>query len=274
MEYIKLNNGVQMPLAGMGMWDSRGEECEKAVEDAIACGYRLIDTAIMYKNEREVGNAIQNAMKHTGVSRKELFITSKLYNHCNSYEKAKAAIEESLETMQLDYMDLFLVHEPYEASLEMYRALCDAYEKGLVRAIGISNFNRRRLDLFLKECGIVPAVNQIESHVFYPQLELVNYMKEKGITAQAWGPLAQGQNNIFTHPVLTEIGSHHKKTASQIALRYLAQNNISVVPKTVKVKRMKENLDIFDFELTNDEMRQISTLNGNKTLSPWTENWK
>lgn len=258
-----------MPMIGFGTWDIRGKDCIECVKNAISCGYRMIDTAIMYGNEKEVGKGI----KESGIEREEIFLTSKLDSSCNSYLKAKEGILRSLEYMDMEYIDLFLIHEPYENNLDMYRALCEAYEKKLVKAIGVSNFNKRRLDNFLKECGIIPAVNQIESHVFYPQLELVKYLEKNKIAAQAWGPLAQGKVKIFENDILKRTGEKYGKTAAQVALRYLVQLGISVVPKTTSEKRMKENINIFDFRLTEDEMIEISKLNKNQTLSPWTEHW-
>lgn len=270
MEYIELHNGMQMPMLGFGTWAIRGTECIKSVVSAIACGYRMLDTAIMYENEKEVGQGI----RESGVRREDIFLTSKLNQSCNSYEKAKDGICRSLDRMGVEYADLFLVHEPYEQSLEMYRALCEAYESGRVKAIGLSNFNQRRLENFLKECGILPAVNQIEAHIFYPQLELVSYLRKHNIAAQAWGPLAQGQAGIFNNSILQRIGNKYEKSTAQVALRFLVQLGISVVPKTTKEVRMKENMGIFNFQLTEDEMREIMTLDKKQTLSPWTENWK
>ncbi len=270
MEYMELCNGMQMPMLGFGTWAIRGTACIESVVSAIACGYRMLDTAIMYENEKEVGQGI----RESGIKREEIFLTSKLNQSCNSYEKARDGIQRSLDRMGVAYADLFLVHEPYEESLEMYRALCEAYESGRVKAIGVSNFNQRRLETFLKECGILPAVNQIEAHIFYPQLELVSYLRKQGIAAQAWGPLAQGQEGIFDNPILQSIGKKHEKTTAQVALRFLVQSGISVVPKTTREVRMKENMDIFDFRLTEAEMREILALDKKQTLSPWTEHWK
>ena len=269
MEHAVLNNKVLMPMVGFGTWNLRGDDCIRAVETAASCGYRLFDTAIMYENEAEVGCGIKNA----GIPRENVFITTKLDSSCNGYEQAKAGICRSLERMGAEYIDLFLVHEPYDRSPEMYRALCEAYESGLVRAVGVSNFNRRRLDSFLTECGIVPAVDQIESHVFYPQTELVAYLKERGITPQAWTPLAQGKNSLFSNPVLKKLREKYGKTEAQIALRFLTQLGVAVAPKSSHESRMRENLDIFDFTLRAEDMAAILRLDEGKTLSPWTEHW-
>lgn len=270
MEYIRLNNEKLMPMVGFGTWALRGDECIKSVETAISCGYRMIDTAIMYQNEKEVGEGI----KKSGVGREEVFITSKLDSTCNSYTKAKEEIMLSIERLGSEYIDLFLIHEPYDNNLDMYRALCEAYENGLIKAVGVSNFNKRRLDIFLSECGIIPAVNQIEAHIFYPQLNYVSYLKEKRIATQAWSPLAQGNDELFENVVLRNIGEKYRKTTAQVALRFLLQSGISVVPKTAHEARMKENIDIFDFRLNEDDMQKLICLNKGKTLSPWTEHWK
>lgn len=270
MEYAVLNNGVRMPMIGLGTWDLRGEECVRCVETAVACGYRLFDTAIMYENEQAVGRGIRNS----GIQREEVFITSKLDSTCNGYAEARDGIRRSLERIGTEYIDLFLVHEPYDHSLEMYRALCEALEEGLVRAVGVSNFNENRLAAFLKECGTLPAVNQIESHVFYPQAEFVAGMSAQGIVPQAWAPLAQGKEGVFANPTLKKLRERYGKTEAQIALRYLVQLGIAVVPKSSHEARMKENLSLFDFTLQPEDMAQIRCLNRGKTLSPWTERWK
>lgn len=270
MKTIRLNNGIQMPVIGYGTWDIRGKECIQCVKDAILNGYRLIDTARMYENEIEVGKGIESS----GIAREELFLTTKLDSHCNGYELAKNAIMDSLQRLHVDSIDLVLIHEPYDHFLDMYKALEEAYDKGIVRAIGVSNFNQRKMEQLFKECRILPAVNQIESHVFYPQKEFVAYLNSKSVVAQAWSPLAQGQENIFEKDILLEIGKKYHKTAAQIALKYLLQMHITIIPKTSKVSRMKENRDLFDFTLTNQEMEQISKLNKNHTLYYWTEEWK
>lgn len=270
MEYITLKQGLKLPLLGFGTWDLRGEECIRSVERAIGLGYTLIDTAQMYQNEKEVGLGIQNAK----VNRDKLFITTKVCGSANSYGKTKLAVDESLKNLNVDFIDLYLIHEPYQQANEMYQALMEAKDAGKIRAIGISNYNQRRLELFMKECGEMPAVNQIESHVFYPQLELVEYMKKYEIAAQAWGPLAQGKNHIFSNEVLTSLGEKYKKSAAQVALRFLVQNQISVVPKSAKEMRMIQNQEIFDFRLTEDEMQEIKHLNTGHSLSPWTSMWE
>ncbi len=270
MQNIILNNEVVMPMVGFGTVTLSGQEGIRNIQQAIEVGYRLIDTAVMYGNEKEVGLAIKNS----GIKREMLFITTKLDSRFDNYKKSKEGIKQSIDRLGVEYVDLFLVHEPYDAALDMYRALAEAYEEGLIRAIGISNFSRRRYDIFIKECGIMPAINQIESHVFYSQLEYVNYLHEKGTKVQAWEPLAKGMNHIFTHPILTEIGRKYEKTPAQIALRYLVQHGISVIPRTVKKEHMMLNMDIFNFELSIEDLEQVRTLDTGRTLSDWTNRWK
>lgn len=265
MNYITLNNDVKMPILGFGTARLEGDECEKSVLTALELGYRLIDTAQMYKNESEVGKAI----KKSGVSREELFITTKICRPNNSYDATKSAIEVSLKELQLDYIDLLLIHEPYEESQEMYLAMKEAYNKGLIRAIGISNFNTKLYSEFIEHCGIIPAVNQVEQHVFFQQNELNELMSLKGTHLQAWSPFAKGKNDFFENKVLASIGEKYNKTVPQVALRFLVQMNISVIPKSSNRNRMIENMKIFDFELTDDDMNRIKALNEGKTLFGW-----
>lgn len=269
MKSIKLNNGTEMPEIGFGTWDLRGKACTEAVREAIQCGYRLIDTAIMYGNEKETGEAVRTC----GVSRSELFITTKLDYSCNSYEKAKKAIDHSLKVMGLDYLDMVMVHEPYPGWDGMYQAILDAVEEGKVRVPGVSNFFRRNYDLLLSMFDTVPAVNQIECNVYYTQSDLCAYLREHGTAVQAWSPLAQGKNAVFRNPLLTKIGGKHNKSAAQTALRYLIQNDIAAVPKTSHMDRMIENMDLYDFELSEEEMKMIASLDTGRTLNLWTEGW-
>ena len=266
MEYSKLNNGVEMPLAGLGTWDLNGAQCTEAVKAALDMGYRLIDTAQMYGNEAEVGRAI----RESGVAREEVFLTTKIYRPSSSYEKAKAAIDRSLKTLGLDYVDLLLLHEPYQYGPEMYRAMEEAYRAGKARAIGISNYDERWYDSFLTRCEIIPAVNQLECHVYYQKWALQQRMLARGTVLQAWAPLAQGLGGLTDHAVLREIGSKYEKTAAQVALRFLVQRGISVVPKSKRPERLRENLALFSFALTDDEMERIKALDRNDTLFPWT----
>ena len=265
MEYLTLNNSVQMPLVGFGTWDVRGEAGKQAILTALELGYRLIDTAQMYDNEEIVGKAVQES----GLPREEIFLTTKLYRPCTSYQKAKAGIEKSLNTLQTDYIDLLLIHEPYENALEMYDALKEAYQAGMVRAIGISNFGRRQYDSFLRHCGVIPSVNQVESHVYFPQLELKDHLAQHGTQMQSWASFTEGQRNIFAEPLLNQVGAKYGNTAGQVALRYLTQNGIAVIPKSVHRARMEENLHSLDFTLAQEDIEQISRLNEGRSLFGW-----
>lgn len=207
MEYVTLNNGVQLPMIGFGTWDVRGEAGKKTILTALDSGYRLIDTGQMYENEDIVGQAV----KESGLERKEVFLTTKLYRPCVTYEKAKAAIEKSLQALQTDYIDLLLIHEPYDSALEMYEAMKEAYRAGKVRAIGISNFNEKKYQAFVAACDIVPAVSQVESHVYYPQLALQKEMEKHGTQMQSWASFTEGRKNIFAEPLLQELGNKYGK---------------------------------------------------------------
>lgn len=254
-----------MPMVGFGTWEIRGESGKRAILDALDLGYRLLDTAQMYKNEDIVGQA----MRESGLPRQELFITTKLYEPSASYQKAREGIEVSLNNLQTDYIDLMLIHEPYETAGEMYEALKEGYQAGKIRAIGISNFGRQEYDSFLQGCGIVPAVNQMESHVYYPRLELKEYLNRHGTQMQSWASFTEGRKDIFAEPLLREIGREHGKTAGQVALRFLVQNGIPVIPKSVHRERMAENLNVLDFSLTEEEMNRILELNGGQSLFGW-----
>ena len=267
MEYIELNNGVKMPLAGLGTWDLNGAGCVESVKAALDMGYRLIDTAQMYGNEAEVGRAV----RESGVAREEVFLTTKIYRPSSSYEKAKAAIDRSLKSLGMEYVDLLLLHEPYQYGPEMYRAMEEAYRAGKARAIGISNYDERWYAAFLEQCEIVPAVNQLECHVYFQKWAFQQRMLDHGTVMQAWAPLAQGMGGLTDQAVLREIGSRYGKTAAQVALRFLIQRGISAVPKTKRPERLRENLALFDFALTGDEMERIRALDRNDTLFPWTK---
>lgn len=256
-----------MPLVGLGTWDLRGEECVQSVSKAISLGYRMIDTAQMYENEVEVGKGIHKA----SVSRNELFITTKIYRISNSYEKAKQGIDCSLKRLGLDYIDLMLLHEPYVQGIQMYRALEDALKEGKVRAIGISNYNENWYADFMKQVFVIPAVNQLEAHIYYQKWEFQETLEAAGTKMQAWAPLAQGINRIAEHPVLKEIGNKYNKSAAQIALRFLVQRGISIIPKSRHENRLKENLDIFDFQLSIDDIETIRKLDKDDTLFTWTK---
>lgn len=265
METLTLNNGIQMPLVGFGTWDVRGETGKAAILTALELGYRLLDTAQMYDNEEIVGQAV----RESELPRQEIFITTKLYRPSASYQKARAGIERSLQALQTDYLDLLLIHEPYENALEMYEALKEAFAAGTVRAIGISNFGQKEYDRFLQHCGVVPAVDQVESHVYFPQLELKERLARHGTQMQSWASFTEGRRNIFAEPLLNQIGAKYGKTAGQVALRYLTQNGIAVIPKSVHRERMAENLHSLDFTLTQDDLSQIGRLNEGRSLFGW-----
>lgn len=265
MQYTTLNNNIKLPMVGFGTSPLKGEICINAVVMAIKNGYRLIDTAKMYDNEKEVGKAI----KLSEVAREELYITTKLNRPYNSYELAKEGIEKSLEDLQLDYIDLILVHEPYSNSLEMYKAMEEAYKIGQVKAIGVSNFNEKLYKDLISKVEILPMLNQVESHVFYKEKELQNLMNKNKTIMQAWSPLAAGKNDIFNNKILADIGNKYNKSVSQVALKYLIQNNIVVIPNSSKENRIKENIDLFDFELSDVDMDKIDTLDENKSLFGW-----
>jgi len=254
MESIMLNNGVQMPVLGYGVYQVAAEECERCVLDAIGAGYRSIDTAQAYGNEEGVGSAIAKS----GVSRGELFITTKVWITNAGYEKAKNSIEESLRKLKTDYVDLLLIHQPFGDYYGTYRAMEDAYKVGKARAIGVSNFYPDRLIDLAHFADVKPAVNQIETHVFQQQKPAREVMEKYNVQIMSWGPFAEGKNDFFQNPVLLEIGKKHKKSVAQTALRFLIQNNIAVIPKSTHKERMRENFDVFDFTLSDDDMKGIT----------------
>lgn len=257
MEFVTLNNGVKMPLEGFGVFQVPDPAvCEQAVLDAIATGYRLIDTAAAYMNEQAVGAAIQKC----GVPREELFITTKLWVQDASYEGAKRAIETSLRNLGLDYIDLYLIHQPMGDYIGAYRAMEEAYREGKLKAIGVCNFYPNRLADLCETVEVTPAVNQVELHPFFQQENALTLMKESGVVPEAWGPFAEGNHGIFTHPVLTEIGKQYGKTAAQVALRWNVQRGVVVIPKSIHKNRMEQNIDIWDFRLSEEDMAQIAKL--------------
>lgn len=257
MEFVTLNNGVKMPLEGFGVFQVPDPAvCEQAVLDAIATGYRLIDTAAAYMNEQAVGTAIQKC----GVPREELFITTKLWVQDASYEGAKRAIETSLRNLGLDYIDLYLIHQPMGDYIGAYRAMEEAYREDKLKAIGVCNFYPNRLADLCETVEVTPAVNQVELHPFFQQENALTLMKEYGVVPEAWGPFAEGNHGIFTHPVLTEIGKQYGKTAAQVALRWNVQRGVVVIPKSIHKNRMEQNIDIWDFQLSEEDMAQIAKL--------------
>ncbi len=257
MEFVTLNNGIEMPLQGFGVFQVPDPaQCEQAVSDAIDTGYRLIDTAAAYMNEQAVGAAV----KKCGVPRSELFITTKLWVQDMSYDGAKRAFETSLKNLGLEYLDLYLIHQPMGDYFGAYRAMEELYKEGVVRAIGVCNFYPHVLADLCESVEIVPAVNQIELHPFFQQDNALSLMKEYGIVSEAWGPFAEGKHGIFTHPVLTDIGQKYGKTAAQVALRWNVQRGVVVIPKSVHKDRMAQNFDIWDFKLSDSDMAEISKL--------------
>ena len=257
MEFVTLNNGVKMPLEGFGVFQvPDAAECEQAVLDAISSGYRLIDTAAAYMNEEAVGAAI----KKCGVPREELFITTKLWVQDASYEMAKAAFQTSLDKLGLNYIDLYLIHQPMGDYVGAYRAMEELYKAGKIRAIGVCNFYPASLADFCETVEVIPAVNQVELHPFFQQENALALMKEYGIVPEAWGPFAEGKHGIFTHPVLTAIGEKYGKTAAQVALRWNVQIGVVVIPKSVHKDRMEQNFAIWDFALSEDDMQRIAQL--------------
>jgi 2,5-diketo-D-gluconate reductase A len=260
MKTVTLNNGVAMPVLGFGVFQiPDAQECERSVVDAIQAGYRLIDTATSYMNEEAVGKGI----RASGVARDELFITTKLWVQDASYERAKLAIAKSLQRLQLDRLDLFLIHQPYGDVHGAWRAMEEAYREGKLRAIGVSNFHPDRLMDIQAFNEIAPAVNQVEVNPFQQQIESAAFMKDIGVQAQAWAPFAEGRNNLFHNEVLASIGARHGKSVGQVVLRWLVQRGICSLAKSVRQERMVENLAVFDFELDDTEMARIAALDTN-----------
>lgn len=257
MEFVTLNNGVKMPLEGFGVFQVPDPaQCEQAVLDAIASGYRLIDTAAAYMNEKAVGEAI----KKSGVPREELFITTKLWVQDASYEAAKKAIQTSLDNLGLSYIDLYLIHQPMSDYVGAYRAMEEAYKEGKLKAIGVCNFYPHRLADLCETVEVIPAVNQVELHPFFQQENALALMKEYGVVPEAWGPFAEGNHGIFTHPVLTAIGRKYSKSAAQVALRWNVQRGVVVIPKSVHKERIEQNMNIWDFQLSDEDMAEIAKL--------------
>jgi 2,5-diketo-D-gluconate reductase A len=259
---ITINNGVEMPILGFGVYQIPAEETEQAVTDALEAGYRLLDTAEAYQNEEAVGRAIAAS----GIARDEIFVTTKLFIHTPGWDKAKRAFAASLERLGLDYVDLYLLHQPLGDYYSFWRALEDLNREGLAKAIGVSNFFPDRLQDLIDHNEVTPAVNQIETHPYNQRVADQELMREHGVQHESWGPFAEGKNNIFSDPTLTEIGSAHGKSVAQVILRWLIQRDIVVIPKSVRAERMRENIDVFDFELSDDEMSRVAGLDTGGTL--------
>lgn len=262
MEYLKLNNGVMMPQIGYGVYQIAPDVCERHVAEALSVGYRMIDTAQAYHNEDGVGRAVADC----GISRDEIFLVTKVWISNYGYDKAKASIEESLSRLRTDYIDLILLHQPFCDRYGAYRALQDAYREGKVRAIGVANFYPDHFIDLAENMDIVPAVNQVETHVFCQQQKAQVIMQVYGTQIMSWGPFAEGRNNLFGNTTLKEIAERLNKTVAQVALRWLLQRGVVIIPKTTHVERMKENYDIFDFVLSDDDMDLIATLDTGNSL--------
>ena len=263
MQKVVLNNGVEMPILGFGVFQMNdAEECERSVLDALETGYRLIDTAASYENEEAVGRAI----KKSGVPREEIFVTTKLWLADAGDEKTKKAFERSMNRLQLDYLDLFLIHQPYGDVYGAWRTMEELYKAGKIKAIGVSNFHPDRVMDFIVHQEIVPAVNQIETHPFHQQIETQEFLKENNIQIESWGPFAEGKNDIFKNELLASIGKKYDKTIAQVILRWLTQREIVVIPKSVHKERIEENFNIFDFELSVEDMDAIKKLDTKESL--------
>ncbi len=262
MQTVKLSNGVEMPILGYGVYQVTPEECERCVSDALSVGYRMIDTAQAYYNEEGVGRAV----KKSGIPREELFLVTKVWISNAGYEKAKASIDESLRKLQTDYIDLLLIHQPFNDYYGTYRAMEEAYKAGKLRAIGVSNFYPDRFIDLAEFCDIKPMVNQVETHVFNQQRRPQEIMKEYGTQIMSWGPFAEGRNDFFTNPVLKAIGEKYGKSVAQTALRFLIQRDVVVIPKSTHKERMEQNLDVFDFFLSAEDMATIGKLDKGESL--------
>ncbi|WP_099468172.1 aldo/keto reductase [Konateibacter massiliensis] len=274
MEYVTLNNGIKMPILGYGVYQVTSDECERCVSDAIKVGYRSIDTAQAYGNEEGVGNAI----KKSGLAREEFFITTKVWISNAGYDKAKISIEESLQKLQTEYIDLLLIHQPFGDYYGTYRAMEEAYKNGKVKAIGVSNFYPDRFIDLTTFSEVKPAVNQLETHVFWQQKQACEYMEKYETQIMSWGPFAEGKNDYFNNATLKEIGAKYNKTVPQTALRFLIQSGVVVIPKSTHKERMVENFNVFDFSLDAGDMEKISALDTGESLffshqDPQTVEW-
>ena len=260
MQKVKLNNGIEMPILGFGVYQIEDQVlCEQCVYDAIEAGYRSIDTAAAYGNEEAVGRAI----KRSGIPREDLFITTKLWISDAGYDKAKKAFEASMKRLQLDYLDLYLIHQPFNDYYGAWRAMEELYKEGSIRSIGVSNFMPDRLVDLILHNEIIPAVNQVETNPFYQQIEAEAFMQEKGVQIESWAPFAEGKNNMFQNETLAAIASKYGKSIAQVVLRWLIQRNIVVIPKSIRKERIIENFNVFDFELTKEDMKKIAALDTN-----------
>ncbi len=262
MHTVTLNNGVEMPILGFGVYQVPAQQTEGVVADALDTGYRLIDTAASYLNEEAVGRALNSGV----AAREELFVTTKLWVQDAGYDRAKAAFQRSLDRLGLDYLDLYLIHQPYGDYYGAWRAMEELYHQGRVRAIGVCNFHPDRLVDLIEHTDVTPAVNQIETHVYYQRTEDHRIMREHAVQHESWGPFAEGKNNMFTDPLLTSIAETYGKSVAQVVLRWLIQSDIVAIPKSVRATRMQENFDVFDFELTGEEIERIAAMDTGASL--------
>ena len=270
-DFFVLNNGIKMPCRGLGVFQNKNPEtCEQSILCAINRGYRMIDTAAVYGNEEAVGRAIKNC----GVPRGQLFITTKLWYADCSRDRAKRALDRSLKKLGLDYVDLYLIHEPYGWIKSAWRGLEESVEEGKVRAIGVSNFGMAELKKLLVQANIAPAVDQIELHPYFQRAELVGFLRQNGILAEAWAPFAEGKRGIFTHPVLTDIAKKHGCTVAQLILAWLHARGIAVIPKSVRPERIAENFDFLGISPDEEDMRAVAALDGGESLFPWDRGWR
>ena len=265
MEYKKLNNGIEMPMIGLGVYNIPERETQRVVEDAISVGYRSIDTAAMYFNERGVGDGVRSC----GLVREELFVTTKICEPCYTREQTFRTVEHSMRELKLDYVDLMLLHWPVGNPVVMWQTLEELYRKGRFRAIGVSNFYPNTFPQIVNGAKVVPMVNQCEAHVLYQQRKMLEYLKTYGVELEAWSPLAEGKHGIFKNPTLVAIGEKNGKTAAQTALKFLVQNGIIVIPKTTHKERMQENIDLFDFTLSDDDLQAIHRLDTGHNVTGW-----
>ncbi len=261
MKYVTLNNGVKMPILGYGVYQVTQAECERCVSDALNVGYRMIDTAQSYFNEEQVGNAIEKS----AVARQDIFLTTKIWIENYGYEKTKKSVYESMEKLRTDYLDMCLLHQPFSDVYGAYKALEELYDEGKIRAIGISNFYADRMVDIASFARVKPAVNQIEVHPLHQQNEQLEWSGKYGVGVQAWAPFGEGRGDMFTNPTLAKIGEKYKKTAAQAILRWHIQRGVAVIPKTTHIERMKENFDVFDFELTTEDMNAVAALDTGKS---------
>ena len=262
MDYVTLNNGIKMPMLGYGVYQVTNDECERCVRDALDVGYRSIDTAQAYGNEEAVGRGIKNS----GVKRDDIFLTTKVWVSNGGYGTAKKSIEESLKKLDTEYIDLLLIHQPFNDYYGTWRAMEEAYKIGYLRAIGVSNFYPDRLVDLCRFVEVTPAVNQVETHVFQQQKKAHEYMEKYEMQHESWGPFAEGRKDFFTNPTLTEIGAKYGKSAAQTALRFLIQSNVVVIPKSTHKERMEQNFDVFDFTLSGEDIAKIQALDEGESL--------